>query len=352
MNDGSPRLFELNFYRVLLPVAVFAALLRWVLARHAEQGVGVFDDVALLGVAAWFALMGLLFWLRPGWRRYLELALCVGVAAFLLTRLGYSIYFLGAGGSFGDELAEFGFWIPPFLGVTFLWFGVDRGQQAATAFLLLMVAISLPAMTFGDLTTQNFNGLSMLILASALSIFVYRVLGRALIQFGAEKRAFEVLAATDHLTGVANRRGLTEKLSEELARSQRYEDTFSVLLLDLDHFKQFNDEHGHEMGDTILIEVTKILLEQCRQVDIVGRWGGEEFLLILPHNDATESVEAASRMRKAIEDHAFPGGVEVTVSIGVTEWRKAESIEQLVARADEAMYQAKHMGRNRLAVAS
>jgi diguanylate cyclase (GGDEF)-like protein len=352
MDNGNTGFFKLSFYRVSIPFVIFAALLAWVLEQYVEHGAGVFDDVAFLGIAAWFLIMGLLLWLRPGARRSLELALYAGTAVFFLARLLHAIYFLGPNDSFGNELAEFGFWIPAFLGLKYLWLGVDMGRRAAIAFLLQMAIISLPAMIIGDLTIHHVYGLSMLILASALSIFLYHVLIPTLIQYGAEKRAFQLLAVTDHLTGVANRRGLTEKLSEEIARSKRYEERFSVLLLDLDHFKQINDEYGHEMGDKILIEVTEILQEQRRQADTVGRWGGEEFLMILPHNNAQEAVEAASRIRKTIEDHEFPNALDVTVSIGVTEYREGESIEQLVARADTAMYQAKDKGRNRVVIAN
>lgn len=352
MNENGAGFFKLSYYRVLFPVAILGTLLGWGIEQFVEADAETFDSVLLLGTAAWFALMGLLFWKKPGKRRTLELVLCVGVAAFILVRLAYAVYFLDPDDSFGDELTEFAFWIPAFFGLKFLWFGIDAGRRTATAYLVLLALLPIPAEALGRLPVGSVYGLSMLLLASGVSIFIYHVLGRTLIQFGAEKRAMEHLAVIDHLTGVANRRGLHNKLTEELARAQRYGGRFSVLLLDLDHFKRINDQHGHQIGDQVLIEFVKVLEEECREADMMGRWGGEEFLAILPQTGAQKSAEVASRIRKAVAKHEFHDAFDVTVSIGVAECHAGEPIERLIARADEALYKAKERGRNRVKIAT
>ena len=127
------------------------------------------------------------------------------------------------------------------------------------------------------------------------------LLDATLTEHAEEKVAMARLATTDPLTGIANRRGLNGRLKDERARARRYDDTFSVLLLDLDHFKRINDTYGHEAGDRVLREVAQLLKEECREPDLAGRWGGEEFMMILPQVDLEGAKDVASRIRERIE---------------------------------------------------
>lgn len=157
-----------------------------------------------------------------------------------------------------------------------------------------------------------------------------------------------ILALTDGLTGLANRRRCTHQLAHETARALRQKSAFSVAICDIDHFKRINDEIGHNEGDRVLREVAQTLAESVRTIDMVGRWGGEEFIALLP-NAATQGGRiVAERMRRSIADCVDSLGRPVTVSIGVAAYREGESAEQLVARADEALYRAKNRGRNRV----
>lgn len=166
-----------------------------------------------------------------------------------------------------------------------------------------------------------------------------------------EKAAMDLLATTDPLTGIANRRGLNTRLSEERARAKRYADTFSVLVLDLDRFKAVNDDYGHEMGDRVLREVAQLLQDECRKPDLAGRWGGEEFMMILPQIDLSEARDVASRIRERVERTRFAGAVDLTISIGVASLEAGDDTDSLFGRADRALYAAKQGGRNRVEVA-
>ena len=165
----------------------------------------------------------------------------------------------------------------------------------------------------------------------------------------------ENLAATDGLTGLFNRRYLEGALERELARAERGSSSLALLLLDIDHFKSFNDTYGHMMGDLVLKKVATTLQRGLRQADVLARFGGEEFVVLLPQVGERGAMESAERIRAALESSSIhPGGLRkrVTVSIGLAMFRDhADSSESLLRVADEAMYRAKDAGRNRVVVA-
>lgn len=162
---------------------------------------------------------------------------------------------------------------------------------------------------------------------------------------------FEQMAYLDTLTGVANRRFTEMTLQSRLDERQRYGWSFGVLFIDVDHFKNVNDQHGHAVGDQVLAMVAKTLSNSVRSFDFVGRWGGEEFLAILANVDAAQLHAFANRTRALVEQShlvAEDSGrqVRVTVSIGATSTRPDDSLATLVKRADECMYASKKAGRN------
>lgn len=162
-------------------------------------------------------------------------------------------------------------------------------------------------------------------------------------------REKEHLAGTDQLTGLNNRRRFKEFLDQELARRRRHPAPLSLLLLDIDHFKQVNDTHGHEVGDLVLKELAKLLLHNVRRSDTPARWGGEEFLVLLPATDAEAAVKLAEKLRLSVEKHDFPKVGRVTASFGVASLQDDEDDESnLLRRVDQALYQAKNEGRNRV----
>lgn len=165
------------------------------------------------------------------------------------------------------------------------------------------------------------------------------------------------LAERDHLTQAFNRRYVVDKLEQYRAAADRYGQPFSIAILDIDHFKRVNDEHGHLTGDTVLSQFADCVKTELRRMDEVapapdrrslGRYGGEEFILMLPHTRLEDALNCAERVRETISAHDFRNGIEITVSIGVAEYRRGESIEDLLRRADEALYHAKGDGRDRV----
>ncbi|EMG38059.1 diguanylate cyclase (GGDEF) domain-containing protein [Desulfocurvibacter africanus PCS] len=187
---------------------------------------------------------------------------------------------------------------------------------------------------------------SMLLLA-----LVLLYLRRLRMQIAQAQDLCELLANTDVLTGVPNRRQLMARLEEELARAMRTGQPLACALMDVDHFKRVNDTHGHQKGDTVLKALARIARETVRGYDVVGRFGGEEFLLVLPGTDSEHAVELAERVRLAVQDRlATETGLPsvVTISLGVATLRPGDNVESLVKRADDALYRAKEKGRNRV----
>jgi diguanylate cyclase (GGDEF)-like protein len=164
-------------------------------------------------------------------------------------------------------------------------------------------------------------------------------------------KEMETMAITDALTGLYNRRHFLEKLAGEVLRSRRYGHQFSLVLMDIDHFKRFNDTCGHIVGDTILKEFGSMLTGCARGSDVVARYGGDEFVILLPCTGQANALSAAERIRSAIEKHTFPRRKRLTVSVGVATFpHNAGDHMELLARADEALYGAKKLGKNRTLV--
>ena len=158
----------------------------------------------------------------------------------------------------------------------------------------------------------------------------------------------EKVALTDPLTHLFNRGKIDEVLKSELDRAKRYSMPLSIILLDMDHFKSVNDGHGHLAGDALLKTMANIISEHARQSDLVGRWGGEEFVILCPGTDLENAYNCAERIRECIEQTEFDTVGNKTASLGVSCYRDGDTEEELVMRADKALYRAKQAGRNRV----
>ena len=160
--------------------------------------------------------------------------------------------------------------------------------------------------------------------------------------------AMRQLATTDPLTGLANRRAFTEDVTGVLARSKRSGAPVTLILADLDHFKRINDTFGHDTGDRVLREVAQAMKTLCRQGDLSARWGGEEFVILLPDTPASGAVHFAERLRKQIATIDAAPGQPVTLSQGLALHQAADCLDDLLRRADAALYRAKEQGRDRV----
>ena len=257
-----------------------------------------------------------------------------------------------------------------FLSVVFLIFGFGAlrmtSRQAITSWTLTMIGLA-PIFLFTStpiglpITTQPERVAAMLsfVLTIGQCAFVglygssmRKMLYDRSFELKAAYKRIEELAELDELTGSSNRRSIMRMLEEEMARSGRGGSPCSIALIDLDWFKRINDAYGHPTGDEVLRTFSITMFANIRSVDCFGRYGGEEFLLVLPDMDADSALRALDRLRGIIADldwSAFSPGMRVTMSAGVTALRPNETSDTFLARADSALYAAKAQGRNRIA---
>lgn len=297
----------------------------------------VWVDLVALAVA-----VGLLVELRRS-RRIERIALAA-VSMFALFLLAY---FWVAGNRFYGVI-----WLTVFPGLAFFLIGARRGLIAclgffgATAVLLWGEVAQSGAEVFGPEAVTNL----VVALLCLLLMAHFQELSRqeVLVALRQRNHDLEHLSATDRLTGLANRMSLEQSLAAEVERRARGGSVFSVLLLDLDHFKRVNDTFGHATGDAVLQALAQVMERERRGSDRVGRWGGEEFVVICPQADFAGALLLGERLRAAIAAEILPRVGQQTVSIGVASHAPGESVGALLARADAGLYAAKNAGRNRV----
>ena len=176
---------------------------------------------------------------------------------------------------------------------------------------------------------------------------VQNQLAEAHAELAIKNRELESLSTTDFLTGISNRLSMQNFLDTEMARTRRHGGSAALLFIDIDHFKSINDIYGHQVGDDILLAFAKLIKANIRKNDYIGRWGGEEFIVLCPETDIEQAATIARKMLDVIRGHRFPVAGEVRASIGVSATHPGDTAEALVSRADDALYEAKNNGRDR-----
>ena len=191
---------------------------------------------------------------------------------------------------------------------------------------------------------------------SLLIVLIYLMLRQLRIKLDYARDLLDRMSKTDILTEISNRRHLMERFNNELERAKRAGNSLCCIMMDVDHFKAINDTFGHLKGDDVLRELAKILKDSIRTYDVVGRYGGEEFMIILPDTNLENAAKLAERIRQKVESDLgnksnLSASNSVTISLGLTGMRDDDtSFETIIKRADEALYRAKESGRNRVEI--
>jgi len=249
--------------------------------------------------------------------------------------------------------------------VLFGWFVVLLFMAGFASFSGAVVLSTLMVLGYSVVIIHlNFRGFFNLLFEFALVVpffliciftaFVLERMRRYRTEMKELRAELRLQARTDPLTELPNRRRFEETLEVELDRCRRYGDSFCVALLDVDHFKTYNDSHGHLAGDAVLRDLGEVIRRQCRTSDLAARFGGEEFALIMVHTDAERGVEMLERIRQVVEGYPFAGqevqpSGNLTISGGVAAFPDhGEGADDLIQRADEALYRAKDQGRNKV----
>ncbi|WP_155834689.1 sensor domain-containing diguanylate cyclase [Leptolyngbya sp. PCC 6406] len=252
------------------------------------------------------------------------------------------------------NLTTFAQWFPLTYILIFLFI---RKQQAFLLSVCIYLSLAVPSILIGwqeqDLAidARKFPYLLHMMMSHPIYIAVFVAVATLQTSFvQAHIQASE--ADIDHLTNVANRRAATRFLEAMFSQITTPTSQVGVVLIDIDYFKKINDTYGHDVGDRVLIRVAQVLQKELRKTDLVSRWGGEEFLVILTAYSIDEISETAERLRQMLADYEYSEVKQVTASFGVALKQVDEEFEALIKRADKALYQAKQQGRNQVVIAA
>jgi diguanylate cyclase (GGDEF)-like protein len=326
----------------------FGALLCILFAILEANNMGIRFYIALIIVIE-LILLTLLVWRAPRLLAAVELTFYFSLITyfFLLTQIEINI--LGANGSLnsanlGDQLNSLGMWLIVFMLAAFL----TMKPQQARLFTIYMVVCVLGMAVYNIWFLLSRGLLDFRFVFQWINpLFAMAVTILLIQRMGVLQQRH---ASSDALTGIMNRRALYTILVQEFERARRYKKPFFIVLFDVDLFKHVNDTHGHVTGDKVLVEMTKFVSQSIRQSDHLGRWGGEEFLLILPETEIGPAYTLAERLRKEIAKTSFANVDHITVSFGIALYQPDQSLEDVLRCADDALYKAKHNGRNQVVV--
>ena len=333
------------------PLGVLSVLAVWGLGLR-QNDISVANIFILPLLAMAFLILTVLYWWKVISLRVFELILYGLVLAYALYDFGLVIITTALlNGTFSPS---FTLWLPFVYILSFLVLSTNRAMLLSALFLLATLISGLATCIRFLALGRAFPNISLLVqiyFASAFYIAVLYLISRIKELYISEHviaSDMSKLAMIDSLTQVDNRRLLTQLLKEEVTRAERHNLPLSVLLFDLDRFKEINDSFGHNTGDEVLQEVARELRQAIRTSDPFGRWGGDEFLVLATNTDAKQAVELAERLRENLEKCQFRTAGKVTASFGITTYQVGDSPETLIRRADMGLYKAKSGGRNRV----
>jgi diguanylate cyclase (GGDEF)-like protein len=332
-----------KMYLFILPLIIVAMTLGWLLDGLYETH-NVVNHYIFPLLDIWFVVGMSLIIIKENYLRLVEIVSLIFVSIIYLCWLSDLIFFHPETTFTNGGLGEFTNWVPLFYIYISLIFTRKKALFSSIGIYTLSVFIGLLSLyrlrDFSNI--QALDTLLQFYFSTAtyiLALYFLQHLKEAFIQ----KEMLGQMANTDYLTGLPNRRKL-ETVIEENSKAKT--SLFSVVLFDIDLFKEINDRFGHDTGDLVLRELTDLLNHNTRDTDILGRWGGEEFLVVANQQDKKQSLQLAERLRNIIESHSFLRVGSVTASFGVAEYEAGIPREELLKRADIALYQAKENGRN------
>ncbi|MCA9838622.1 MAG: GGDEF domain-containing protein [Trueperaceae bacterium] len=277
-----------------------------------------------------------------------ELVLLTGLFLYINGSLAYALTYPPAINVAG-EIGMNGIWSISIHTMIFWVFGSRKGLRITLIYFFLAILLTLSTYLVSFSQSQGRDDLfylTQLYCATGLYILIISTFIRNL-----ESRSYEVQemsdqAFTDALTHLPNRRFLEASLSNQLFKAESANIDFIVAIVDIDHFKSINDTYGHLVGDEVLQQMAQLLANSLRHGDIVGRWGGEEFLIICPNTNLANGEAVIERFRQRVESYIFCNHLHISISCGVSSWSPGEILDNLLKKADKALYKAKKQGRN------
>jgi diguanylate cyclase (GGDEF)-like protein len=344
--------FRLRLLKLLLICGSLSIALIW-LFESAAGLISPMDRVAYPVILVIFVACGIVLIVRPSHLERMERLSFATFATYIVLH-AQPLEFAGTSIYTDASLAQ---WFPLVYTAAFFFLETYHAVQAS---ILIYLSVMIPNLIHilwqAPLAPSSHNTLLLVNMLCSHPVYIVTLSGIArlkthLVQARTHADALNAAANLDYLTGVANRRAITHVLQQGLARAQDIEEGLSVILLDVDYFKQINDTFGHAVGDQVLIEMTGALRQHLRTTDTLGRWGGEEFIIVAHATGSEEAASLAERLREIISTHSNFQTGQMSISLGVATSAPDDIPESLVKRADGALYQAKQGGRNCVRVA-
>lgn len=353
---GSDPRQQMRVSQALLVLAVYAV---FACVQHVEVLLGLIDVSQSWALTAWNLTGGVCFYacIRSGLNLKLKTGRSLAIPQSIWAMVGIAWSYAITGPARGAVI------LIMILVVIFTMFELKPAKAravAGAAFMLIGTVMVWKALSDPARYDPRVEGMHLLfsgIVLAASSVLAIRIgklrarLQEQRSELAAALERIRALATHDDLTGLANRRAAIDRMRDELAVRGRPEPLMTLALMDIDHFKSINDAHGHAVGDAVLRRFGECAQGEVRLGDMLARWGGEEFLLVMPATAPTEAVAAMERMRQALRRASFDDiapGLVVSFSAGVSECVGGTDLEAAIARADAAMYEAKRAGRDRV----
>ncbi|MFZ5822974.1 MAG: diguanylate cyclase [Bacillota bacterium] len=339
-----------RFFLLTLPLVSFAGLSDWVMRQSGDVPARA---AALPAIILPLSLALLLWWKRRS-LRFVEAATLTWVVATLLSLL-FTILFIQTGDAL-ERFSSFSPWFSVCLVAIFLVFGPQRATWISVGVYIVALAMGL-----GYLFTTRMTGEPPLLVRPLMHLYLANAAFIAFLYYYASireqfeqthhlARSMADLANTDPLLGIPNRRQLYSLIREEIALAEEGVKPSVLIMFDLDRFKEVNDTYGHDTGDQVLQSVVTAVKQTLRASDRFGRWGGDEFIVMVGVSDLSQANLLAQRLREAVHQRLGDRFWRVTISLGVAPYHRGDTVESWVKRADEALYGAKESGRNRVVV--
>ena len=336
--------------RIYLSALVVTALLLMALygAQRLRGMVEWVDLVTFPAAGVLMLAMAVALWRRAVSVDLIRVAYYLVLTGLLVVKLWHALLFMDPD-SGRAELLQFAHWVVITFVLGLLTFSPRVNLVASGIVWVLLVAPSLPrfiAAANGSTAYLYLPALVQFHLANLVLLLLLAGIGSVREHLVEERVAAEFVAAQDFLTGAASRRHSLGLIAGELAAPRADARPLSIILFDLDHFKDVNDEYGHATGDTVLIEMARRVQRELRPPEVLGRWGGDEFVVLAPGMPEARGAALSQRLRHAVSSGVFPGSLRVTASFGVAEARPGDTTDTLLARVDAALYRAKTAGRD------
>ncbi|WP_428909927.1 GGDEF domain-containing protein [Niallia sp. Krafla_26] len=335
-----------NLYLTALPLLIIASIIS-LYVESIGKSLDIVNKISLPILIVWLCI----FLIHVGLRKnmmVIEVLTFIFLSVFHL----YRFYFVITDGLGGAEqgLDEYMFWMPLFYIYIYLIFRRKIGLYFSLVIYSLTLLMGIYELFHHfQKHISALDTLTQFYLSSIVYIVGLYFLNH-LVAVYMESETLRELAYTDFLTNLPNRRTIEGELLREFNKAKNSKIPLSVIILDIDDFKKINDTFGHDVGDSILIELSDLLKKCIRDTDYIGRWGGEEFVIMTPNQNRSQAVQLANRLRQTIENHLFPYVGSVTSSFGVTELKDEDDMNSLFKRVDQALYASKSGGKNQVTI--